>query len=858
MDYSSRERAARRLREERELRGWSQQHVADQIGADRYYLSRWENGKMLPSPYYREKLCALFGKNAQELGFLAPDAPPEPEQASPLSPATSFTTFHSFHDPFIPPLPAATHALVGRDLQLATLKERLCADTPSVVLALNGLPGVGKTALAVALAHDQEIRAHFSDGVLWAAAGKEPDMVGILSRWGALLHIPSVEAARLTTHQAWERAVRLAIGDRRILFIIDDAWTLEQIASFKVGGSACAYLVTTRFPQLAWYIAADGTFPVAELGSADSMILLERLAPQVVQQERKLAEELARLVGGLPLALLLTGNFLRVQASQGHARRMRQAIERLRTVEMRLHLEEPRSFTERSPGLEQSPAISLHTLIAVSDRQLEPEARQALYALSVFPAKPNTFSEEAALAVCQKSSDVLDALSDAGLLESYPPDRYALHQTIVDYASLHLTDTVPAECFTRYIEAYVQRHEKAHQLLELESENIRAALRLASEQNLSSMMIATGEKFARFLLLYGSYTEAEDIWESVRVAAMSIQERHGLATALFHLGEISAFRGEYPQAQTRLHEALACAQTLQDSSLMSQILRLLGSAEGSLGNYPQAEEHLQEALTFARQKGDPELISFALRSLGATAGDQGKFTQSEKYQQEGLAIARQTDNSYLICSLLINLTQLKLIHGQFSVAEPLIQEALKMAMALNYRPAICLLYEHQGIVALEQGKYAEAGEPLERCIEMARQIELHEYLIGSLGNKGLLFLRQGQYEQAEPFLREGLNRARALGHWWLIAAMLDVWSEFYLSQGRFDEVIPILEELYKFGKQGSPEYEAMALYGQSQVALAHGDLAEARRLGERSLSMLRDLDHYKAPDVEKWITTHLT
>src|SRR6266446_2078630 len=64
-----------RLREEREIRGWSQKYVTDQIGADPYYLSRWERGTAAPSPHYRQKLCALFGKNARELGLLQDDAP---------------------------------------------------------------------------------------------------------------------------------------------------------------------------------------------------------------------------------------------------------------------------------------------------------------------------------------------------------------------------------------------------------------------------------------------------------------------------------------------------------------------------------------------------------------------------------------------------------------------------------------------------------------------------------------------------------------------------------------------------------------------------------------------------------------
>src|ERR1700736_6292180 len=63
-----------RLKEERELRGWSQKYVADEIGADRYYWSRWEHGTASPSPYYRQKLCAVFGKNARELGLLSDEA----------------------------------------------------------------------------------------------------------------------------------------------------------------------------------------------------------------------------------------------------------------------------------------------------------------------------------------------------------------------------------------------------------------------------------------------------------------------------------------------------------------------------------------------------------------------------------------------------------------------------------------------------------------------------------------------------------------------------------------------------------------------------------------------------------------
>src|SRR5579872_2552479 len=90
-----------RLKSERELRGWSQKYVAEQLGADHYYLSRWERGTASPSPYYRQKLCVLFGKNAQELGLL-PEASRESAGEMDEQPAR-LALVERVHDPAIPP-----------------------------------------------------------------------------------------------------------------------------------------------------------------------------------------------------------------------------------------------------------------------------------------------------------------------------------------------------------------------------------------------------------------------------------------------------------------------------------------------------------------------------------------------------------------------------------------------------------------------------------------------------------------------------------------------------------------------------------------------------------------------------------
>ncbi len=206
------------LKEERELRGWSQKYVAEQIGADHYYLSRWERGAASPSPYYRQRLCALFGKNARELGLL----PEEDDTGQKTSTAEVEQEWASAPragvlDPAIPLLSAGLTSLIGRDEMLDQLKQRLCAGKDLVLTALNGLPGVGKTALAVALAHDHDVLNHFHDGVLWAALGPRPNIPVLLSRWGDLLGISAADATTLTSIEAWTAALRAAIGTRQMM-----------------------------------------------------------------------------------------------------------------------------------------------------------------------------------------------------------------------------------------------------------------------------------------------------------------------------------------------------------------------------------------------------------------------------------------------------------------------------------------------------------------------------------------------------------------------------------------------------------------------------------------------------------------
>src|SRR5437660_7482732 len=77
-----------RLHDARSQRGWSQQNLADRVGTTSVNISRWENGSTFPFPYFRERLCEVFGKTPADLGLVqstsdstSPSPPPQPQTA---------------------------------------------------------------------------------------------------------------------------------------------------------------------------------------------------------------------------------------------------------------------------------------------------------------------------------------------------------------------------------------------------------------------------------------------------------------------------------------------------------------------------------------------------------------------------------------------------------------------------------------------------------------------------------------------------------------------------------------------------------------------------------------------------------
>jgi len=532
-----------RLRQERQRRGWSRQYVAEQIGvADPKTIGRWERGVAFPSSYFLQKLCTLFGMLAQDLGLFVG------EHDDALQAVAVQNMFHRagifsvssapLYDPAIPQMLVDSDGFIGRDELLEQLKQCLCAGKRLNVSALNGLPGVGKTALARELIYDNDIQQHFCDGILWVGLGQRPNLPGMLGRWGSLLGIPATEMALLNGEADRARAIHDVIGMRRMLLVIDDAWKVDEVFAFKVGGPNCAYLLTTRIPSVALHFANGGTIVVKELDEEGSLKLLAQFVPDVVNNESDAARALAQSAGGLPLALTLMGKYLQSQAYSGQPRRLHAALERLRCTEERLRLTMQQAPLEHLINSSMHPYLSLQSVIEASVWQLDEVAQRVLSMLSAFPAKPHSFSEEAALAVSDMPVELLDELIDTGLLESAGPERYTLHQTIVDFASASQYGSMAYERMVEYFTHFVEMYETDYEMLEREMSNVLAALEAAFERGMSSLLIRGAIHFAAFLKEQGLYELAETHLKRAGQSARSLGDLASLARISYHQREI--------------------------------------------------------------------------------------------------------------------------------------------------------------------------------------------------------------------------------------------------------------------------------------------------------------------------------
>jgi hypothetical protein len=333
-----------------------------------------------------------------------------------------------------PPLPGL---ILGREKAIRDIKDRLDLshqradfDRTQVITAVRGWPGVGKTTLVSAIAHDPEVMGAFPDGVLWATLTHSERVATELAAWARALGLATIAPTASTIELSG--ALRAALRDRRTLLLIDDVWDVADAEPFRVGGRGCAMLITTRSAEVAGALAPtpDDVYRLDILDDESALELLERLAPTVVAEHPDASRELVQELEGLPLALQVAGHQLQSQASIGLG--VEELLRELREGARLLAADAP---ADRIDLVEQTtPTVA--ALLAQSTDRLGEEDRDRFALLGAFAPKPATFSVDALMSVWQASDAVptITRLVQRGLLEPIGGRRFQLHALLVVHA----------------------------------------------------------------------------------------------------------------------------------------------------------------------------------------------------------------------------------------------------------------------------------------------------------------------------------------------------------------------------------------------------------------------------------------
>lgn len=339
-----------------------------------------------------------------------------------------------------PPLPGL---VLGREEAVRDIKARLGLSNgraeparTQVITAVRGWPGVGKTTLVSAVAHDPEVIAAFPDGVLWGTLTHSDRVPVELASWARALGVEPGGPATSTTELSGR--LRAALRDKRSLLLLDDVWEIADAEPFRVGGRGCALLITTRIPAVASALAPtpDDVYRLNVLDDASALELLDRLAPTVVAEHLDAARELVRALEGLPLALQVAGHQLHSEASMGLG--AEQLLEELREGAKLLEADAP---ADRTDLVEQTtPTVA--ALLSQSTDRLAQNDRDRFALLGAFAAKPATFSVEALVSVWDTADPVptIRTLVQRGLLEPLGDRRFQMHALLVLHASSLLED----------------------------------------------------------------------------------------------------------------------------------------------------------------------------------------------------------------------------------------------------------------------------------------------------------------------------------------------------------------------------------------------------------------------------------
>ncbi len=810
-------------------------------------------------------------------------------------------------------LPRDVASFTGRQRELEQLM-RAAAGTGDLVSVhvVGGMAGVGKTAFAVHAGH--QMAQVFPDGQIFVLLhGHTPGRQSAdpADALADLLLTIGVPAAQIPPELEARSALwRDRVAGKRLLLVLDDAASSEQVLPLLPGTGGSLVLVTSR----RHLSALDDARPISLdiLPPSEAAALLVRLAGRAgLSPDDPPVAEITRLCGYLPLAIGMVARQLRHHPAWSASRRAAELAAALDRVDLlatenvsvaaafdlsyaNLTSDQQRLF--RRVGLHPGADVDGYAAAALDGTDLAAARRglEALYDqyLLTEPGQGryrlhDLMREHARALAAREDSEADRQRATARLLDYYqhasgrasalimrqarpasaPEDgavptevpaladgEQALAWVRAERASLlacldHATRTgqqARVLALTAGIAGLLRRDGPRAEAIALHTAAIQAASKLGDRLSQANALTDLGD----VLWLLGDYPAALEALEQALVVYRHIGERLGQANALNYLGIVRCLTGDYPAAAQAQDQALTIYRDLGDRRGQANALRELGALRYVTDNYRAAAQALEEALGSYRHLGDRRGQADVLNYIGAVRCLTGDYVAAAQAQEQALSICRDLGDRIGQANALNYLGATRNLTGDYRAAAQAQEQALGTYRDLADRRGEANALHQLGIVRRLTGDYVAAAQILEQALATYRDLGQRLGQANALHQLGIVRRLTGDYVAAAQILEQALATYRDLGHRGGEAATLNERGALY----RVTSELALAKQCHHRALEiaqataSSPD-EAEALAGLGRCALAGVDTTQAGILLVQALDIYRRISAAEALDV---------
>ncbi|GAA1972818.1 tetratricopeptide repeat protein [Amycolatopsis minnesotensis] len=711
-------------------------------------------------------------------------------------------------------LPGDIAGFIGRDAVLGQL-DSVLADVSArrrgavAVVAIAGSPGIGKTTVAIHWAH--RVRDRFPDGQLHVnlrgyAKALPMRPVEALTRFLAALGVPPHRVPAEEDEAAG--LFRSLLADRRMLVLLDNASTAEQVRPLLPGGAGNLVLVTSR-DRLGGLVATEGARSVVldVLEPGDSRSLLEDLVgAERVDAEPGAAGELAAACAHLPLALRIAGanlaagltgigRYVRAMRSNGRLREL--AIDGDTAVRAAFDLSYDRLGATarhlfRLLGLVPGPDFTVPAAAALLGSD-EATARVLVGRLATAHLVQRTSDDsddryqfhdllrEYAVSLAEGG----DVAALDGLYRYYLRAAGAAARTV--YPAAARVPGTPSECEPDGAPGLTAAESIAW--LDAERSNLCAAACAAAGHGLHHYAWLIADSVRDYFEARGFNVDGLALASAALAAARERGNPEAEAAACHLLGLLYYNVSDYRRSFEMHTSALARYRGGGDRFGEATALHCLGRVFSHLGKPVEQVRHHELALELNRELGDTRGEAESLNYLGVALLAAGNQRGAGRYAERALALSRRIDDRELQAKALHNLGVIHREAGMPAEAMSCFAECGPLFTALGDRhgeagTAVCLAE-----TLCDAGRYAEADEHARFAVRLGRELGERRQEVGGRDVLGVVRLRTGRTGEARAHFEEALELSRAVefgyGLW---TAELGL-SEVCRADGRHTEAL---------------------------------------------------------------------